>query len=216
MPTTQAEQHCINVSTTVTVVIKESKATAHTFDHSGEKSIADKLLNNKVWCADRARCIFESNKLMLWLIRRTDDQDHPGYEDHENCLDSEDRKDCESQSDLKDHQKNFEDYKDDRGALKRERETRHETKSVPMNQQERRKQVDSTQHYTQEGLKSHNDTRELYRSDLVTTSNAVRAASKVPAQEESFSQGLILAEAHKFSGFSAPHSHNSAGVHRSQ
>ena len=38
-------------------------------------------------------------------MRRTDDQDHPGYEDHEDCLDSEDREDCEAQSELKDHQK---------------------------------------------------------------------------------------------------------------
>ena len=59
--------------------------------------------------------------LMSWFIRKTDDQDHPGYEDHEDCLDSEDRKDCEAQSDLKDHQKKCENYKDDRGALKMKR-----------------------------------------------------------------------------------------------
>ena len=38
MPTIQAEQHCINESTTVTEVIEEPKLSIHTLNHSGAQS----------------------------------------------------------------------------------------------------------------------------------------------------------------------------------
>ena len=53
------------------------------------------------------------------------------------------------------------------------------------------------------GLKSHNDTRELYRSDLVTTSNAVKAAEGTEKRASPEAKRLHCARASQGAAYNA-------------